>query len=104
MESAVIDPLFVMTITSLLLPLAVGLVTKLSASSGLKSLVLLVSNAVAALIVQATQADGSAVIEKQTFLLWAVGLAISVATYYGVYKPTGAADTVQNVAPTKGLG
>lgn len=96
METLTLDPLFVMAITSLLLPLAVGIVTKVSTSSGVKALVLLVSNAVAALVVTATQVDGSAVIEKETFLLWVIGLVISVATHYGVYKPTGVSNSVQD--------
>lgn len=82
-SSALTVTLFV----SLFIPIVTGLLTKYSLSSGVKGLITLLLNAVSALIASATLADGTAVFSKSTFIAWVLALAISVATYAGVYKP-----------------
>jgi len=82
-----LSALSVSLLISLIIPIVTGLVTKYSTSSGLKGLITLVLNAVQALVVSATVGDGTAVISEETFVVFCVSLAISIATYAGVYKP-----------------
>ena len=97
--------LTVQMVLGLLVPIAVGLLTKLSTSSGVKAVLMLILNAVQTLIVQATMADGSAVIDKATFFSWLLATVISVAMYAGVYKPLNVTSSTPDgkLAPTKGV-
>ena len=88
-----LSALTVTIIISLLIPIVVGIITKYSVPSYIKGLITLVLNAVNALLTTALVADGTAVISKPTFIAWFLGLAISVATYAGVYKPLGVTST-----------
>lgn len=88
-------------IASALIPLVVGLLTKVTASAKLKAIVSIVLNAIQALIVSSVTSDGSAVISTQTLILWAIGVATSIGSYLGVWKP---ADINQKLAPSFGLG
>lgn len=85
----VLAPPIVMVVISILIPLAVGLVSKASLASGVKAVLLLVFNALNAFIVTAIVADGSAYVTKQSFMNFVLGVVVSVATYFGVYKPVG---------------
>jgi hypothetical protein len=87
MNTITLSALSVSLLLGLLIPVVTGLLTKYSTSSGLKGLVTLVLNATQALVVSATVADGTAVISKETFVTFCLSLAISIATYAGVYKP-----------------
>ena len=96
-----IDAIFVTAIVGVLIPVFIGTITHLKASSSLKAILSIVLNAIQALIVSSVVANGSAIISKDTFILWITGLVISVATYSGVYKPTG---IVAKLLPNIGLG
>ncbi len=74
-------------IVSFFIPVLTGLLTKISTSSGVKGLVTLVLNAVNAVVVGNMVADGSVALSKETLVTFFLGLAISVASYAGVYKP-----------------
>lgn len=100
-----LSALSVSLVVSLFIPVLVGLLTKSSLSSGLKGLGMLVLNAVNALVVSAVVADGTAVVSKETFVAFALSLAISVASYTGVYKPLGLTSSEGGkLAPDKGIG
>lgn len=100
-----VSPEWAQTIRLLLavvIPLAVGLLTKSSASSGLKaSLNVVLSALVTAVttILDDASAHLSTVISQ--FIVTSVS---SVATYYGVWKPTGVAGTIAAKTPGFGIG
>lgn len=100
-----ISALSVQIILGMLVPLVVGLLTKFTTSSGVKAVIMLILNAVQTLIVQATMADGTAIIDQSTFIAWALALVVSVATYFGVYKPLDLTSSTPEgkLAPKTGL-
>lgn len=88
-------------LTGVLIPILVGIVTKLDASSGLKAVLNAFLSAVAGAL--------STVVANSGQLVWrefvtgvAITWVVSVATYYGLYKPSGVAGTV--AATTAGFG
>lgn len=94
-----------MTLLALLggviVPILVGLLTKLNASSGVKATLNLGLTALAAALATANEIDFA----WRVFAVnWFVSWAVSVATYYGFYKPTTIAARVQAVAPEVGIG
>lgn len=100
-----LSALTVTLLVSLVIPVVTGLLTKASLSSGIKGLITLVLNAVNALIVGATLADGTAAFSQETLVVFLFGLAISVATYVGVYKPLNVTSNEGGLlAPAHGIG
>lgn len=87
MRAVQLSALTVSLIVALLIPLITGLVTRYSTSSGVKGLITLILNAGQALVVNATVADGTALISRETFVAFTLSLAISIASYAGVYRP-----------------
>lgn len=85
-----------------IVPILVGLVTKLHASSAVKGLVNLVLSAVAGLIATAIATDG--VLTKAAVVAGFMALIASVGTYYGVLKPAGITGAVQRATANKGIG
>jgi hypothetical protein len=82
-------------------PIVVGILTKAQAPSGLKAIVnaaLTALTSVLALVVPATFEW------KAFFIAWATAWVISVATHFGLYKPTGVSAAVQSSTATLGLG
>lgn len=96
-----IDAVFVTAIVGVLIPIFVGLVTKLKASSSIKAVISIVLSAVQSLIVSSMIDGGGAIISKNTFILWVLSLIVSVASYVGIYKPTGISE---KLLPNAGLG
>lgn len=92
---------FVVIIVGTLIPILVGVMTKLDASPRIKSIINIVLNGVQALIVSSVTADGAAAISKQTAVLWALGVITSIATYLGVWKPN---NIPQKLLPNVGIG
>lgn len=82
-------------VVAVLIPLAVGLVTKVSASSAVKAVTLIVANAVNALAEQAMNDNG--LVTESTFRGFVTSLVVSIALYYGVWKPTTVAPKVAAV-------
>ena len=82
-----------------LLPLLVGLLTKQSWPSGTKAILLLALTAVSQFLVQVQDylsgPDGSVFNWQSVLYATVIGFAISVATHFGLWKPTGASDTAQ---------
>jgi hypothetical protein len=96
----------VMFVISLLIPIVNGLLTKYTFPSSVKAVITIVLNAVAALVVTATQADGTAVISNTALLTFIFGTTISVVSYLGLYKPTGLTSSTPDgkLAPNTGAG
>lgn len=95
-QAVQLSALTVSLIVALIVPLITGVVTRYSTSSGLKGLITLVLNAGQALVVNATMADGTALISRETFIAFTLSLAISIATYAGVYRPLGVTSSTPN--------
>lgn len=98
-----LDPaLVVQIILSVFLPILVGLVTTRVTSSAKKSWLLAGLSLLASLFTQL----GAAIASQTPFdiglaLLTVIpAFAISVATYYGLWKPTGIAGAAQDVGTT----
>lgn len=81
-----------------LLPLVVGIVTKATAPQWLKTLVMIVLTGVAALLAAADQAGGA--VSAQLFNEWVTTMVVTIASYYGVWKPIGAGAPL----PSIGIG
>ncbi len=95
------DAFAVTALVSLVIPVLTGLLTKVSAPTALKQVFTIFLAAVNTLVVTSTLQDGTAVISKETGLLWAVSTAIAITSYLGIYKPH-ALDAKTN--PEFGLG
>lgn len=84
-----------------LLPLLVGLVTKLAASPGLKAVLLLALSAVVGVVNQWIEAGPDFILTSDLIVATLVAWVIAVGTHFGLYKPTGIAS---NLAPNTGIG
>jgi hypothetical protein len=82
-----LSPIIVVLISSVLIPLINGLVTKLSDSSKVKSVVTLFLSGVAGLVTVGITEGGGAIISQEALIAAAVTFVVSVALYFGVYKP-----------------
>jgi hypothetical protein len=82
-----IDPTTLLIITAIVIPFAVGLLTKLGASARVKATVNLVCTAVAAFLANAVTEGGHALFSWAQLRDWALALVISVGTYHGLLKP-----------------
>ena len=100
----VLDATFVMMFTATLIPLLVGLITKINASSMVKSVSMIVLNALAAFVTTSTLADGSAVFTKEGFIAFGIGVGQSVAIYLGIWKPTGVSEKINLNTAVLGVG
>lgn len=83
---------------SFFLPLVIGLVVKSALPSGAKSVVMIVLTGVASLL--ATVEGNGDVLTTEMLTTWVGTLVVTVASYYGVWKPIGAG----NPAPEVGIG
>lgn len=100
----ILDASFVTLILGTLVPLVVGVLTKLNASSAIKSISMIVLNAIVALITLSQVGDGSAVFTKEGFIAFATGLIASVAAYLGVWKPIGISGAINEKTAGFGIG
>lgn len=89
-------------IVGVVLPILVGVVTKELASGGLKATLLALFSGVAGLVNGAINADG--VFTRESLYAAATTWVIAVATYYGYWKPTGAAQKVAQATDKAGIG
>jgi hypothetical protein len=90
----------VQLLVSVFIPIITGIVT--TSSARIKGLVTIILNAVTALIVTATTADGTAVISEQTLLTAAIGVASSLLAYVHAWKPLGLTNSNVIVATPDG--
>ena len=90
-----------LVIVSFLIPLATGLLTKVSASATVKQVVTLVLSAANGLMVTSTQVDGTALISATTAQYTLLSLGIAIVSYLGVYQPH---DANAKLMPEVGVG
>jgi hypothetical protein len=84
-----------------LIPLLVGVLTKSAAPSGVKAILNAALSGLAAAVAQVVPEH----FVWQPFLIaWATTWVVSIATHYGLYKPTGVSQAVQTSTGTFGLG
>jgi hypothetical protein len=89
-------------IAGAVVPLLVGLLTKFNAHPGLKGVLNAVLSAIGGGLAVAIGAHGT--VTLGTWLLaMAQTFALSIAAYYGIWKPTGVAGAVQNSTANIGL-
>ena len=98
-----LDPaLVIQMVLAVFLPILVGLVTTRVVAGGVKAWLLAGLSLVTSVVTQI----GVAVANNTTFdlglalLATIPAFAISVSTYYGLWKPTGVAGAAQDVKPT----
>ncbi len=87
LNSVRLEPLVVNMVIAVLIPVLTGILTKVTWSSGTKGLITLVLTMTQTLIVQNTVDDGSAFFNQETILAFILSFTISIASYYGIYKP-----------------
>lgn len=98
-----VDPaMVVQLVLAVLLPIAVGLVTTRVTAGSTKAWLLAGLTLVTSVVTQLASAiAGHASFDVGLALVAAIpAFAISVATYYGLWKPTGVGEAVQNVDKT----
>ena len=79
------DTTLIALVVGVVIPILVGIVTKLNASSGLKAVLNFGLSAAGSLLAVTTQET----FEWKPFLInWGLTWAVSIATYYGLYRPT----------------
>lgn len=79
------------------LPLLVGLLTKARANEKLKATIMIILTGVAALWAQVGTGD---VLTADSLVEWAGTITVTIASYYGVWKPIGAGSPL----PERGIG
>ena len=99
-----IDAAIATVVVGSLLPILVGIVTKLNAPSWLKAVLHALLAAVSGLLITSQTIDGQAVISKEgvvvAFSTWVVGMAV----YFGFLVPTRISPTVNDITKDFGLG
>lgn len=98
-----IDALTVSMLIGVVLPIVVGIITKLGAPRGLQSVLLLFLASVLGLIVNATITNGTAVFSVEAILTAGIGWVTAIASHYGLLKPTGITPKVAEKTADFGL-
>lgn len=93
----------VQVVVAVILPVVVGLVTKLNASGGLKAVLLAALSLATSIGTEALAAHnaGQSYDLGQALVLGLGTFVIAVATHYGLWKPTGAATAVGSVGSSR---
>ena len=91
-------------ICTVLIPLLTGLVTKKLASSRLKSIVTTALSILTGALNGVLQNNGSIPDLDRWVTDMVIAFVIATASYYGLWKPSGAAAAVQNIKPNTGIG
>jgi hypothetical protein len=95
------DAALLATLAGVIVPLLVGIVTKLQAPAGLKAMINAALAALGGLAATIVPGDFA----WHPFLAnWATAWVVSVATYYGLWKPSGVAPAVQQSTAGVGVG
>lgn len=80
-----------------------SLVTKVSAAAPVKAIVNLLLAGITAQVVAGIQAGGLT-LDRTFWVAFGTTFALSVASYFGLWKPTGIDAKVASALPTKGIG
>lgn len=100
-DASTIDVLTVARLCGLVVPLVVAVITKKSASQGLKSVLNVALSAVSGVVALTIAGQGALTISG-FFNAIINAFVTSIIAYYGAYKPTGIAGTI--AVKTKGFG
>jgi hypothetical protein len=104
-ETLAVDVAWLTLLLSLVIPIAVGFVTKKVADSSVKAVILLFLSAATAVLNQAVLDEG--VFKKETVVVAVTSFVIATATHYGFLKPvhvTGSEGVVQTKTANVGIG
>lgn len=101
-ESIVLDIATWTLLSSLVLPLLVGLVSKGVASKKLKATLLALFSVANGAVSSAIQNDG--ILTNATISAAVVSFVVAVASYYGYLKPSGTSAAVQEKTTNFGIG
>lgn len=93
-DPVTIDVGHISALIGVAIPLLVGLLTKLEAPSGVKAAANALLSALAGVATQVVDAGGT-FIPSEAVLSVLLTWVVSVATYYGLWKPTKASEVVQ---------
>ena len=95
------DMTLITILSGVIIPLLVGLLTKLDASSTVKSVLNFGLSALAGGLATVNEADFN---WKPFVVNFALTWVVSIATYYGLWKPTEVAPKVQVATADFGVG
>lgn len=101
----ILDAQTISFLCGVLIPLVVGVLTKVNASAGLKAVVNALLSALAGALATFTQTGLTSDVDWKTLVISVLSVwIVSVATYYGIWKPTGVAGTVNVKTGRFGVG
>lgn len=101
MKNANENAQLISVLTGVIIPLLVGVLTKMNAASAVKSICNAGLSALGS-VLATMQLDAWS--WKWFVISWMSTFTVSIASYYGLWKPTGAAPAVQNATANVGLG
>lgn len=104
MQNGVVDLTAVATLISFFVPLLVALITKSSASDGLRAVVNMVSVAVVAVLALWINPSGVDITWQLVVNTFLASLVVSGGAYKFLWKPTGVTGTVVDATSRFGLG
>lgn len=99
-----LEPQTVSLLAGVLLPIAVAFVTREFASPRLKALALTILSTISGVLAQVVSSDGTAIISEDTLWNVAISWVIAVATYFGLWRPSGTTQSVQRKTRYFGFG
>lgn len=89
------------------IPILVGILTKVNAPDPIKVLINLLLNALGGLVAVVVVSDGVATLSLNAIVAAGLGFVASIASHYGFWKPlgvTGSNPSTNRLAPARGLG
>lgn len=95
-----LDAQTIAMLSGLVIPLITGFLSKINASAGLKAVINAVLSATAGVLATVTIVDSANV--RDFVIVMGSTWIVSIASYYGVWKPTGVAGSV--IAATSSFG
>lgn len=101
--STQIDTATISILLGVVIPIVVGIVTKIDAAPGLKAVLNALLSAITGALNLVLTNEG-ALVWREFVTSIALAWLVSVATYYGLWKPTGVAGTVATATARVGIG
>lgn len=86
------------------LPLLVAVVTKIKAARAIKAACLLALSIITGLVTTSVGSDGGAVISSTALISAIIAWVTGMASYYGLWKPSGVAGSVAQKTDGFGIG
>ena len=94
MDAVTVEIQYLSALIGVIIPLLVGLLTKLEASPGVKAIANALLSAITGVVTQIIETGGT-FIPSEAIVAVLLTWVVSVATYYGLWKPTHASEVVQ---------